>query len=575
MSLGGIRQFGRRVAVIVGKPGTPGFRFEGLRTQFSITKTDSKKPSKAKVQIYNLSPTSRSLLETDGAVVFVLAGYGDPDLVFRGDIDDVKVEPDGRDIIATIEAADGRLVYQSGSLFQSYTPPLDSIALLRRLAAAMPIEIGNIPSNLPSIDYPQGYSVAGPVRDAIDEVVTDMGAIWSIQDGELIVTLVGQGTPDQAFKVNAQTGLVGSPEKTKRGIKFTMRTLDRLALLWYAFETGTPRSPERADWPDRYRFMEATTRITRNEIYGHISISGSEATSSPICNIFVKFSLGFPNISAVIGHSDQFRLRQGTVALRSLPDTSQSVHVVDEVAENDHGSVACETDAALMRPAQRRGDSAEDVLHPRSDAALGAIGCTLLIAQRTVPPVGRDGPVLDPHFPQSSSRGFAVIGAIAIQTSVSFLDQIEEDLRIVDIGRRDGARLDQLGALVDLGVVLVAEVPPAVLAGPPCIGVLLPQFGLIAGALPVLGNIAVFDHVVLLARIPLHRDLHDGSVNDLAALQSDPLGSDLVEESFKARREHVDVDERLLEAPDRVLVREATADVHAQEAMPRQTLHHR
>jgi len=222
MGLGGTRQYGRVVYAIVGQAGKAGSRFEGLRISFNVKKTSSKKPSKGKVQIFNLSEVSRSTLELEDAKVFLFAGYENADLIFAGDIDDVEHAKDDQDMVSTIEAADGRRVYQSGSLFETYNPPLDSAILLRRLAAAMPIKIGHVAPSLEVVNYTQGYTVAGPVRDALDEVCTSIGAEWSIQDDELVVVPAGAGTPQLAFLVSPTTGLVGKPKKTKKGIKFTM-----------------------------------------------------------------------------------------------------------------------------------------------------------------------------------------------------------------------------------------------------------------------------------------------------------------------------------------------------------------
>lgn len=222
MSLGGIRQYGRQVAVVVGQSGKPGSKWTGLRISFNVVKTPSKKPSKGKIQIFNLNETSRGLLEAEDAKVFLFAGYANPDLIFSGDIDEVEHAKDGQDMVSTIEAADGRALYRSGQLFETYDPPLTSTTLLRRLAAAMPIGIGHISSDLDEVNYTQGYAVNGPIRDALDEVTSSIGAEWSIQDEELVVVKIGQGTPARAFLVSPTTGLIGKPAKTKKGIKFTM-----------------------------------------------------------------------------------------------------------------------------------------------------------------------------------------------------------------------------------------------------------------------------------------------------------------------------------------------------------------
>jgi hypothetical protein len=218
----GLQQFGRIVRILVGQPGQPGRQWTDLRVNATVTKTDSKKPDKATIQIYNLNPDSRGFIQNDGNVILLFAGYGEPELIFQGDVDEATVARDGQDIVVEVEAGDGRRSYQDGALFQTFDPPLTSTTLLQRLANAMGVGIGNLPTDLPVINYVQGYTVVGPARDALDEITTSLGARWSLQDGELIITLAGQGLQQLAFLVTPDSGLVGTPEKTKKGLKFSM-----------------------------------------------------------------------------------------------------------------------------------------------------------------------------------------------------------------------------------------------------------------------------------------------------------------------------------------------------------------
>lgn len=222
MSNESLRQWNRIVRLVCGQPGEVGRGWSDLRINASIKKTDSKKPDKGTIQVYNLNEDSRGFMQNDGNVVILSAGYGEAEVIFTGDVDEVTHTKDGRDWITEIEAADGRRSYQGGSLFQTFDPPLNSQTLLTRIASAMGLSVANIPASMPVIDYLQGYTIAGPARDALDEIAESTGTKWSIQDGELIFTLPGEGLDQQAFFVTPESGLIGTPEKTKKGLKFSM-----------------------------------------------------------------------------------------------------------------------------------------------------------------------------------------------------------------------------------------------------------------------------------------------------------------------------------------------------------------
>ena len=217
-----LRQFGRVVRVLVGQPGQPGRQWSGLYVNATVTKTDSKKPDKATIQIYNLNEDSSGFVQNDGNAVYLFAGYGEPELIFQGDVDEAVRARDGQDWVTEIEAADGRRAYAESSLFQTFDPPLNSTTLITRIANAMGLQIGNVPSGLEVIDYAQGFTVAGPARDALDEVTESLGVKWSLQDGEIIITRPGEGLDQLAYLVTPSSGLIGTPEKTKKGIKFSM-----------------------------------------------------------------------------------------------------------------------------------------------------------------------------------------------------------------------------------------------------------------------------------------------------------------------------------------------------------------
>jgi len=216
----GIRLFKRVVIVRVSLPGQEGREWKDLRVNFSVEKSDKGKPNKSKIQLYGLSRDSRGFIQEEGARIVLQAGYDQsPPVIFQGDVDDAEPKYDGRDIVMNIEGRDGGTAYNEAAIFETYEAPLTYSTLLNRVAQSMGLRFANLPANLPDGDLVQGYSMAGPAREVLDEITSTLGAQWSIQDGELVVTLLGEGTAEEAWFLSPTTGLINSPQRDKKGVK--------------------------------------------------------------------------------------------------------------------------------------------------------------------------------------------------------------------------------------------------------------------------------------------------------------------------------------------------------------------
>lgn len=217
----GITQYLRTVRIVAGVPGQPGRQWSDLKINGSVEKTDSKKPNVGTVQLTNLNADSVGFLRQPRAVVKFAVGYGvETSVIFTGDVDEVNVRRDGADRVVEIKARDGQLAYQGASLNTTFEGPVTNATLIRRLAEAIGLPLLEVP-DLPLVTYQYGYAAIGPVRNALDEVCASSDARWSIQDGQLVITPNGQATGEAAALLTPATGLIGHPEATKHGVKFT------------------------------------------------------------------------------------------------------------------------------------------------------------------------------------------------------------------------------------------------------------------------------------------------------------------------------------------------------------------
>jgi hypothetical protein len=249
------------------------------------------------------------------------------------------------------------------------------------------------------------------------------------------------------------------------------------------------------------------------------------------------------------------------------------VHIVDEIAEDDHGGVASESDAALLDSAEGGVHGSKDVFDTCSDSAFRSVGSILFGSERPASPAPFDGPVLDVHAGEGFVDGSTVIGAVTIQSAVVDTHQIIQDLGIMDMGGGRYAGLDEFGLLVDLEMILVAEEGFPVLLRLPHIDIFLPEFCRILR--PRFRNRSGCDLLILGAGVALDGNFYDRRINDLPAFQAHAMRRDLREKCGETLLHRIMNDQRLLERPDRILIRKRTAHMDPQESLPAQTIFHR
>lgn len=217
MATFGQRLYKRTVEVGVGVIGQPTLTtWRDLQVAFKVERSDKRSPNKSTVRVWNLSASSRALLETAGAVVSLRVSYGDanPAIVALGDVQLVSHQRAQEDTITTLHLGDGERAFTLAKINEAFGPGVTNLELLSRAVAAMGLAVGHVASITPVV-YTQGYSATGMARDLVDEVVEAANATWSIQDNAIQVVNDDEGTNEPAVFLSPETGLVGSPERLK------------------------------------------------------------------------------------------------------------------------------------------------------------------------------------------------------------------------------------------------------------------------------------------------------------------------------------------------------------------------
>jgi hypothetical protein len=201
----------------------------GFRVKFDYEKTVRPTPNTANIQIYNLHPSTEAKIkkaydDSQGDVT-LWAGYlANPRIVFRGTVRYVFTYKDGTDWITEVQAADGDKDHHSALVnltLQAGQTPLDLVhAILDVFQIGRTNQGGYV--QVAATPYLRGKTVSAPARTLLDRISADNGANWSIQDGALHIVEAAAVLPSEAIIVNSDTGMLGAPEITGKGIMVKM-----------------------------------------------------------------------------------------------------------------------------------------------------------------------------------------------------------------------------------------------------------------------------------------------------------------------------------------------------------------
>lgn len=198
------------------------------RLKFRVKKTSESNPNQSTIQIYNTNQQSKNFLEqltpdlknNPRGIVFLKAGYEDfIGNIFIGDIIRIITNREGPDIVTTLECGDAEQSLKRANISIGLGPGATNFQLAQLAAAKLGVAIGK-QIGFEQKTFRNGYSFAGLAKDLLDELCKDQGVDWSIQDGELQILSPGINDGQQAFVVSPQTGLLGFPTKTEKGLKF-------------------------------------------------------------------------------------------------------------------------------------------------------------------------------------------------------------------------------------------------------------------------------------------------------------------------------------------------------------------
>ena len=208
--------FNRGMTAIIGPRGGQGILVTDLRMTFQIERTLEKFPNNAQIEIYNLGRENRSRIEEKRTAILINAGYGDTlKNLFAGDIAQIVTKRSGPDIVTSIEAGDGEVSYNNTKLDISFKPGTTMGQVFDAIRSSFGLSEGTVKGLNESDQFQQGLTLSGSVRDHMNYIARRQNLEWSIQNNQLQILPVDTATDEEVVLLNASTGLVGTPFKTK------------------------------------------------------------------------------------------------------------------------------------------------------------------------------------------------------------------------------------------------------------------------------------------------------------------------------------------------------------------------
>jgi hypothetical protein len=242
LSAGGVAQWLRFVQVIVGKGGLGldlrSTHDDGLRITFQVEKTIRHKPNTASILIYNLHPADEKKVLDEFEDVILNVGYQNraptadelstnPSLygarvVFRGNIKRAFGwwDHESGDRVVEIQAADGDKDYRNAvvnTTLAAGTTEADEVAAVLRAMSNTKPGVAHVKSK----KRLRGKVISGAAREILHPIAKNNDAHWSIQDGVLQIVKSDEVLPGEAIVINEETGLIGAPEISDKGVRVT------------------------------------------------------------------------------------------------------------------------------------------------------------------------------------------------------------------------------------------------------------------------------------------------------------------------------------------------------------------
>ncbi len=215
--------FSRQYMILAGVPGHMGFELSSvgkarpLHISFDLEKTDNPASNTGKLQISNLNNEHKAILSEEGCIVEIRAGYSDTlGSIFLGGVMNPSETLQNADRTLELELFDGQMYNDTfGSI--SMNGVVTGTSILEELQSKMGIESAILTEKasemLQTAKYSNGYCYVGKLKTALQSLINKADLNYSIQNGVLQISGVGEAITTHAYVISIDTGLISIPKK--------------------------------------------------------------------------------------------------------------------------------------------------------------------------------------------------------------------------------------------------------------------------------------------------------------------------------------------------------------------------
>lgn len=211
-------KFHRVYSLKIGKAGGKGMDIlPPFHIDFTIKKDTKKEPNIHTIKIWNLKPETIKEIEKPDQFCVLYAGYLNEDdaiLLAAGNIEEVFIVRDNKDVIVNMEIKDGWVAVRDTAVSLGYGQGASAKTIIKDIAKQMGLPL-MMNADLPDRTWQHGFSFYGAAHQALHKVVRGTGLEWSIQNNTLQIIKEGGTTSRKAVVFNAQSGMLGSPERVR------------------------------------------------------------------------------------------------------------------------------------------------------------------------------------------------------------------------------------------------------------------------------------------------------------------------------------------------------------------------
>ena len=210
--------------------GNFGRYIKDLQLRFNIVRSATATQNKAKFEIFNLAPPSRAAFETSDdetnnpVIIFQVRYLYEPrtppsdgfQTLFTGRVIQALTTKEGPDMVTQVEAGDGYVPLRDGVTARNFPRGTSRRTVLLKLVQDLGVPVGEIRDG-GALDqrFENGTTWEGPIRIAIDSLLSPVNMEWSIQDDAFTAVRSDLSSLEQVLDLTAKTGLINSPRAKK------------------------------------------------------------------------------------------------------------------------------------------------------------------------------------------------------------------------------------------------------------------------------------------------------------------------------------------------------------------------